>query len=423
MKLPSLRAVFASLLFLAPLPASAFCGFYVARADGELYNQASKVVYVRNNNRSVITMSSDYSGAASDFAMIVPTPKVLSRRQIRVVNPATVTHLDQYSAPRLVEYNDADPCEPLVMPVMSPRASGTAPTARQRGASALGVTIKAEYAVGDYDIAILSATQSDGLVTFLTSEGYKLPEGAQFVLDDYIRMGMKFFVARVNLKRFATGEKRELKPLQMTFRSADFMLPIQLGKLNGDGMQDLLVMTLTKKGRVEASNYRNIRIPSEMSVPLFVRDVFSQFYRDMFARAAKPNTVVTEYAWDMAWCDPCAADPLSKSELKELGVNWLSSGQNPGEDVFVTRLHLQYDQNSFHRDLAMRVTNERENFQGRYIMNQPFTGALTCAAGRDYVRDTRRRMKEEGRELHRLTNWRLSDITKRIRASVPARFR
>jgi hypothetical protein len=28
------------------------------------------------------------------------------------------------------------------------------------------------------------------------------------------------------------------------------MLPIQLGKLNGDGPQDLIVLALTRKGRV-----------------------------------------------------------------------------------------------------------------------------------------------------------------------------
>jgi len=59
----------------------AFCGFYVAKADGKLYNEASKVVYVRHNNRSVITMSFDYRGAPKDFAMIVPTPKVLKPEQ------------------------------------------------------------------------------------------------------------------------------------------------------------------------------------------------------------------------------------------------------------------------------------------------------------------------------------------------------
>lgn len=418
------RALATAIIFSIATSATAFCGFYVARADGDLYNEASKVVYVRNNNRSVITMSSDYRGDARDFAMIVPTPRVLLRNQIRVVNPKTVAHLDAYSAPRLVEYNDRDPCEPQIVyetAAMPTMRLGRA-VDRKRGARALGVTIKAEYAVGDYDIAILSAKKSDGLVTFLKSEGYKIPNGADLVLDDYIRNGMKFFVARVNLSRFNAGDKRDLKPLQMTFRSDNFMLPIQLGKLNGEKTQDLLVMTLTKGGRVEASNYRNTRIPSNMNVPLFVKNMFGAFYKQMFRVAAKPNTVMTEYAWDMAWCDPCAADPLTRKELKDLGVNWLSGTKNPGQDVFVTRLHLQYTQETFARDLGMRITDERENFQGRYVMNLPFTGEITCKEGKAYVNETRKRIKTEAKDLRRLTNWRAIDIKNHIQATVPRKF-
>ena len=103
-----MRAFFMSItvFLLSALSAQAFCGFYVARADGSLFNEASKVVFVRDGQKSVITMSSDYRGAAKDFAMIVPTPKVLKQDQIRTVNADTIDHIDAYTAPRLVEYHD-----------------------------------------------------------------------------------------------------------------------------------------------------------------------------------------------------------------------------------------------------------------------------------------------------------------------------
>jgi hypothetical protein len=28
------------------------------------------------------------------------------------------------------------------------------------------------------------------------------------------------------------------------------------------------------------------------------------------------RAVFVEYAWDMGWCDPCAANPLSADELR-----------------------------------------------------------------------------------------------------------
>ena len=151
--------------------------------------------------------------------------------------------------------------------------------------------------------------------------------------------------------------------------------------------------------------------------------MFGQFYRDMFAKNAMPNTVMTEYAWDMGWCDPCAADPLNLHELRDLGAVWVRSAkENPSEDVFVTRLHIQYDRNEFPRDLLFKETGDNSNFQGRYIMNQPFTGELNCEAGKEYLTQKRDQIRASAAALHDLTNWRQSDIDRLINQSVPAQF-
>jgi hypothetical protein len=412
--------------FVLAAPVSAFCGFYVAKADGELFNEASKVVYVRDKKRTVITMSSDYSGPAKDFAMIVPTPKVLQREDVRTVKTATIDHLDAYSAPRLVEYHDHDPCGPQIMYEMMAEPAATSrknKVQKRRGAAALGVTIKAEYAVGIYDILILKAKQSDGLVTWLKSEEYNLPDGAEDALAGYINMGMKFFVAKVNLSRHKSAKTTELEPLQISFRSKDFMLPIQLGKVNSKGTQDVLAMFLTRTGQVETANYRTQKIPTDVVIPTFVKSMFGNFYKSMFKKSVGNQGVVMEYAWDMAWCDPCAADPLTGSELRELGVHWVGSDKpNAGEDVFVTRLHMRYDENTMTRDPMFKHTNRRQNFQGRYIMNQPFVGDVSCKAGQEYVKQKRKTLREEAVTLADITNWSPRKIETRIRKSVPKSY-
>jgi hypothetical protein len=421
------RLFLAAVLSLATPSAQAFCGFYVARADGELFNRASTVLYTRDRDTSVITMSSDYRGSPSEFAMIVPTPKVLERRQVTTVPSGTVAHLDRYTAPRLVEYFDGDPCKPEILyeMVVEPTYDSTAPSPKERrdGAKALGVTIEREFAVGSYDIQMLSARQSDGLAEFLRGEGYQLPEGAEAALADYINGGMKFFVARVNLSRHSVKAEQELQPLQLTFRSKDFMLPIQLGKLNGDGPQDLIVMALTRKGRVALTNYMTKEIPSDVDVPVFVAKVFPQFYRAMFDKAAGRNGAFLEYAWDMSWCDPCADDPLSHAELKQLGVGWVRKSEAATPDVFVTRLHIRYSKDSFFEDLKFAVTDDRENFQGRYVMNHPFEGEITCEEGKNYVKETKARIKEEAATLRQLTGWSASNIASNIAKTVPRRYR
>ena len=67
---------------LASVPAEAFCGFYVAQADSKLFNASSKVVLARDGDETAITMASDYQGDAKEFALVVPVPTFIERKQI-----------------------------------------------------------------------------------------------------------------------------------------------------------------------------------------------------------------------------------------------------------------------------------------------------------------------------------------------------
>ncbi len=413
--------------------AEAFCGFYVAKADAELFNQASRVVLVRSDDKTVITMANDYEGDLDEFAMVVPVPELITRDQIHVGDPAVLDHLDAYSAPRLVEYFDSDPCRVVYERDMALMAE--APTAGRGGrpdelGKALGVTIEASYTVGEYDILILSAAESDGLVTWLTANDYRIPDGAERVLDGYIKQDMRFFVAKVNL-----GEQRalgvtNLRPLQIAYESRKFMLPIRLGVVNANGPQDLILYTLTRDGRVETTNYRTVRLPSDQELPEFVEAEFDDFYRDMFARQVareRGRAVFLEYAWNMSWCDPCAADPLSRDELRSLGVFWLDDGDvslrprrgGGPQNVFVTRLHVRYDAEHFPDDLFLQETGDSSNFQGRYILRHPWTGDATCDAAREYRKQLRDRQEREAETLASLTGWNLDDIYDRIDLADP----
>src|ERR1700756_4377525 len=81
-----------------------FCGFYVAKADTQLFNKASKVALVRHDGKTVMTMANDYRGDPQEFALVVPVPTFLERDQIHVGDRAVLDHLDAYSASRCVKY-------------------------------------------------------------------------------------------------------------------------------------------------------------------------------------------------------------------------------------------------------------------------------------------------------------------------------
>ena len=422
--------------------ADAFCGFYVAKADAKLFNKASKVVVARTGQRTAVTMASDFQGDLKEFGIVIPVPAVVTKEQIKIVENATVDHLDAYSAPRLVEYFDPDPCAPQM--VFARRQSGgtvalsAAPPAAKDRTEALGVKIEAQYTVGEYDIVVLSATQSDGLATYLTQEGYKIPAGAAPVLGSYIKQNMKFFLAKVNLNELAKTGAQYLRPIQVTYDTQKFMLPIRLGTVNANGPQDMIVLMLSEKGRVEATNYKTVKIPSNVEVPVYTKAEFGNFYKAMFDTQVKKDgmrAVYTEYAWDMGWCDPCAADPVPNDKLVALGASWVaqpasdtgsSTGAPPanfrrpgpqGSNVYVTRLHVRYDAAHFPEDLMFQETADRGNFQGRYILRHPFKGEAKCAAGEDYVRSLGLRFEQEAETLAHLTGWQLTEIKKRMAAT------
>jgi len=429
----SLLLTFVAVFCFTPA-AWAFCGFYVAKADTKLYNKASQVAIARSGDRTVLTMANDFQGEVKDFAIVVPVPTVLQKEQVHVAEPKIIERLDAFSAPRLVEYFDSDPCAPVYEESRLPAPLSAAPRSRvgnARAADNLGVTVEARFNVGEYDILILSAKESGGLETWLNRNGYKIPRGTKQLLQPYIRSSMKFFVAKVNLEKFEKSGYQLLRPLQISYFSPKFMLPIRLGMINATTEQDLIVYILSPKGQAEITNYRTVKVPSGDNIPLFVKDEFSDFYKSMFQTSyIKEDRKVAflEYAWDMSSCDPCSAEPLSQEELKQAGVFWLDndSGVNaptprrfrppsPSSSVFISRLHVRYTRDKFPEELMFHETSNSESFQGRYVLQHPFTGKATCSVGREYKRSLGKRFEKEAQTLAKLTNWNIQDIRQKMK--------
>ena len=133
---PLLSAAIAATLAAAPLAlaapdAEAFCGFFVGKADATLGNRSSQVIVARHEQKTVISMLNEYRGALKEFALVVPVPQVLERGQINVGDRKTFDRIDAFTAPRLAEYHDPDPC-------VAPRRHDLAPASAPLAASMRG---------------------------------------------------------------------------------------------------------------------------------------------------------------------------------------------------------------------------------------------------------------------------------------------
>jgi hypothetical protein len=342
----------AALVAAAPADVSAFCGFYVSGADAKLFNNATMVVLMRDGTRTVLSMKNNYQGPPENFAMVIPVPVVLQEENVKTLTDEVFTHVDQLAAPRLVEYWEQDPCyvePPYEEEPMAAMADDYASAKEAVDADEeLGVTVEAQFKVGEYEIVILSAKDSSGLDTWLRREEYTIPEGSEPLLRPYVEEGMKFFVAKVDIEKVKVDPNGQtmLSPLRFHYDSEEFRLPVRLGLINSGGKQDLLVHILARGQRYELANYDNVTIPTNLDVAPEARERFGELYTALFdaTLGKNPKAVITEYSWDASSCDPCPTPALDASELTTLGGDVIRGEINPWGGGFVlTRLHARYD--------------------------------------------------------------------------------
>ncbi|MEZ4448184.1 MAG: DUF2330 domain-containing protein [Nannocystaceae bacterium] len=374
-------------------------------------------------DRRGLLMQNNYQGPPQDFAMVVPVPVILQEESVKTLPHDVFGRVDQLTAPRLVEYWEQDPCAVDEYNLQRKSSGGGGPlldrAKREGSADDLGVTIEAQFTVGEYQILILSAEDAAGLDTWLRREAYSIPAGAEALLRPYVESGMKFFVAKVDIKKVKVDAQGRtmLSPLRFHYDSPELRLPVRLGLINSGGTQDLLVHVLARGKRYELANYPNVTIPTNLEVAEEARERFGELYAALFDATLErsPGAAVTEYAWDAGSCDPCPTPPLTPDDLATLGADVLDADPGPqpvtgrGRDrrvrrnwsggFVVTRLHLRYGKESLGEDLIFReappIVGGREfmmgdklergaredyvnNFQARYAIRHPWTGPITC---------------------------------------------
>ena len=412
---------------LMPRAASAFCGFYVSGASEDLYNNATRVAMMREGQQTVMSMQNNYQGPPEDFAMVVPVPEVLEEDRVKTIEDGVFDKLDDLTAPRLVEYWQKDPCTRRRERIMAMEsASPSTGNATSEGGSKdvrQKVDVEAQFDVGEYEVVVLSAEESNALDTWLRQNDYNIPDEAAQYFRPYIQRGSYFFVAKVDVDRVQfQDEQAVLSPIRFHYESDAFKLPVRLGLINSNGSQDLITYLLARNQRYRVANYPNATIPTNLPVDENeVKGSFAPFYDALFEKVLddEPEAVVTEYSWNAGTCDPCPVQPLQPDHLQTLGADILvgeSGGAGSGilggsnsfpdpsdyRDWTVTRLHTRYSKETLGQDLVFEKAppirggrgqprgkegemphqtarqSGRNNFQARYMIRHFWDGDVDC---------------------------------------------
>jgi len=317
-----MRALAVSVALLFPSVSWGFCGVYLGSTGDQMVNKSSQVVLVRQGTTTHVTLVNNYTGPLDEFAIVVPVPELLGPDDVQTVDPVHVEALQQYSAPRQVTYDCPVPHTGWVWDTaFDTDTADTADTAD----TGSGVTVLAEYEVGIYNMVILSATESAGLMTWLNTNGYVVPVTAETALQEYITADMLFMAAQVSLSSTSSaGHETLLEPLRLEYESTDFMLPIRLGTASSDGEQDLVIYGISdaSDGSVVISNYPEFEVEDDCMWDPAAHASFTAFYEQQYAAglASQPGAGwSTEYSWTPAGCDPCTGVYPGASDFDAVG--------------------------------------------------------------------------------------------------------
>ena len=158
-----------------------------------------------------------------------------------------------------------------------------------------------------------------------------------------------------------------------------------------------------------------------MELPVYVKAGASSpsFYKAMFARQVEKEdgrTVFLEYAWDMRWCDPCAADPLSS---RRAAPARRLLGRRGTE-----RRRAERVPHAAARALRQRALPRGSRVPGDGRPRRTSRDATSCAtrgpaptpcsAAAAYRQTLRERREQEAEQLASLTGWNLAEIRKKM---------
>jgi hypothetical protein len=335
-------------------------------AEDPSYNPASAVVLVRDGRRTVLTIEAAYQGPAVELSLVVPIPSAIGREGVRTISGTAFRRLDQRTAPRVRHVFPPCPPRPMARAAMADgmgggASAGAGRSEAQRAMDEFGVEIQDEWPVDEYDVTLLGAEQSTGLLAFLRERGLDLPDASAAMLRGYIESGHRFVLFRADPSRAQRlGGSMMLSPIQLEYESDELRVPVRLGTLNSPGEQELLLYVLSPEGRYDVANRPTTLATTDIRMRRDARGSFAELYTaitdETFRRT--PGAAITEYVHPVGthvrWSDvaPFGVEryPLGSGDRRRMGRGGAGRPEVPWT---VSRIRHRYGTN-LSDDLSLR---------------------------------------------------------------------
>jgi hypothetical protein len=359
----------AVIAFLAP-PALADGGmFYKVGAEAG-YSADQRAILVYNPDTGLETMvlhtdpgwesaSADEKGGLglpveSDYAWVVPVPSRMSQEDFGTLEngAALFDSLQRVSEPTGKIEN----------------GGGCAPDScwlDGGGSARPGVNLLESFAVGGYEVSVLSAEDSNNMQLWLEDNGYQVREDASLILQEYIDQGWYFTavkVAKVQMDEAGgdgTGADApespvRLEPLKLTFTTNQLIFPMNISAVSSRKSEPTeILLYVIAPHRMKVTSYETVEM-TRVTDSIFgstqeFRDTYNQEF-DRLLSTHEDGVFIVEYASSPAYVDSKLM-PL----LDSVGAHW-------GGDPFLTRFRTRLPPETMNRDVIFDREWSEEHF-------------------------------------------------------------
>ncbi|MEM6959956.1 MAG: DUF2330 domain-containing protein, partial [Myxococcota bacterium] len=327
------------------------------------YSPSAAVFVVRDGLRTILTMEAAYKGPREPISMVLPVPTSIGRSDVSTLPGSLFRNLDRRTAPRVQHVFPACPVR-RPRPARAPTSSGSFGSGAGMAESAAPapapppVEVVDEWSVDEYDISVLDANQSTGLLTYLREHHLALPADAEPVLRRYIETNHRFVLATVDPSRAHTldDDTMVLSPLQIRYESPNLTVPVRLGTLNSPGEQELLLYVLASDGRYEIANRPSVSAPTDLRLERNAAGNLAGLYKGLMDELfhQTPAAAVTEFAHTLG-------SRIGFNNIRRFG---LTDDDRRGKRWTLTRIRHRFGKN-LNDDLVLRRTETPLRLQSR----------------------------------------------------------
>ena len=231
------------------LPAAACGGFFCGQQPVD--QTAERILFEVGQDSVTMTTQISYSGAAEDFAWVLPLSAVPDPNSLAVTQLKALVALDANSGPRF--NTPTDPACTRLLPDYDAVAS---PAVTEGGAPPVEVYIR--QTVGDYDVAVIESADPAALIAWLRSEGFRITTPMEPYIERYTSEGLKFLALRL----VDAADVTDIKPFRFTLPGTTPTIPLRMTALAAEPEMSILVFVLAEE-RFEGKNWPNVAIADD----------------------------------------------------------------------------------------------------------------------------------------------------------------